>query len=86
MSLQINTRADLDALKGTPAYLEAMQLLYGSLQMTADTAEYPEGYGAADYVGPAIEPVWTTLENLESIERLGFTKDSFLAEYEAATA
>lgn len=76
----INTRADLDSLKGSPAYTEALRALKGSMTVTVDTAVYPQGYGQPGYSGAVVDPVWQPVEDLTSITRLGFGKDEFLAE------
>ena len=87
MTIIINTRADLDALKGTPAYLPALRAIAGTMETTLNAAEYPEGYGDPSYSGPSVEPVWTIVETLETIHRLGFaSRAEFEAEYAAATA
>ena len=87
MTIIINTRADLDALKGTPDYLPALRAIAGTMDTTVNTAEYPEGYGNPGYIGPSIEPTWTTTETLETIHRLGFaSRAEFEAEYAAAEA
>lgn len=87
MTIIINTRADLDALKGTPAYLPALRAIAGTMETTLNAAEYPEGYGDPSYSGPSVEPVWTIVETLETIHRLGFaSRAEFGAEYAAATA
>ena len=87
MKIIINTRADLDALKGTPAYLPALRAIAGTMETTLNAAEYPEGYGDPSYSGPSVEPVWTIVETLETIRRLGFaSRADFEAEYAAATA
>ena len=80
----INTRADLDALKGTSAYTDALKKLKASMTTQVDEAVYPAGYGEAGYIGPAVAPSWTAVETLDTIERLGFTKDDFLAACTAA--
>ena len=82
----VNTRADLDALKDTPAYLEALRLLAGTMSATVDAAVYPEGYGEPAYAGPEIAPEWRQVETLAGIERFGFTRESFEAERAAARA
>lgn len=83
----INTRADLEALKGTPAYLPALQTIAGTLETTMNTVVYPEGYGQEGYDGPEIDPVWETVETLDTIQHLGFhTRAEFDLEYAAATA
>ncbi|NIJ40353.1 hypothetical protein FHS78_000623 [Parvibaculum indicum] len=87
MTKIINTRADLDALKGTPEYLDAMQAIAGTLETTMDTAVYPDGYNEPGYSGAAVEPVWTSVETLDTIQHLGFsTRAEFEQEYAAATA
>ena len=87
MTIIINTRADLDALKGTSDYLPALRAIAGTMDTTVNTAEYPEGYGDPSYSGPFIEPTWTAVETLETIRRLGFaSRADFEAEYAAATA
>lgn len=74
----INTRADLDALIGTPAHAEFMTALKGSMSRKQDMAIYPDGYGRPGYTGPAIAPVWASIEDLSAIERFGFGKSDFL--------
>lgn len=86
MTTQINTRADLDALQGTPAYATAMAALNGSMTMKRDVAAYPDGYGGPGYAGPTVSPVWQDQENLESIAKFDFTKEEFLAAYAASVA
>lgn len=75
----INTREDLDSLKeSNPAqYLEFMAYLKGSMTRQQNTAVYPEGYGQPGYEGPAVEPVWETVEDLTTIKRYGFKKSDF---------
>lgn len=82
--MQINTRADLEALQGTPDYVDALRLLKGSLTVKMNVAVYPEGYGLPDYQGDPVDPVWADQECLESIVALGISKDEFLAMCEAA--
>lgn len=82
----INSRDDLDALAGTPDHLAAFRALAGSMSTAMDVAIYPEGYGQPGYAGPSIEPDWHEVETLGTIERLGFTRESFEAEYTAVTA
>ncbi len=82
----INSRADLDALAGTPAHLDALRALAGSMTTSTDMAIYPEGYGQPGYAGPSIEPDWHEVETLGTIERFAFTRASFEAEYAAVTA
>lgn len=80
----INSRDDLDVLKDTPAYLDALRALAGSMVMSMDMAVYPEGHSQPDYTGPTVEPDWHEVETLDVIERLGFTRATFAAEYAAA--
>ena len=79
--LQINTRADLEALAGSEAYGEALQMLKGSMAAVIDVAVYPEGYFEEGYAGPTVEPVWETRESLEALDLLGIGREAFLAEY-----
>ncbi len=79
--MQINTRADLEALAGTDAYAEALQMLKGSMTAAINVAVYPEGYFDDGYAGPEIEPVWEDVESLEALNLLGISKAEFLAEY-----
>jgi hypothetical protein len=54
-----------------------MNLLKGSMTLKQDTAIYPDGYGQPGYEGPAVEPVWTDIEDLSTIHRFGFDKSDF---------
>ena len=84
MTIIINTRADLDALKGTSDYLPALRATAGTMDTTVNTAEYPDGYGDPSYNGPLVDPEWTTVETLVTIHRLGFAdRAEFEAEYAA---
>lgn len=75
----INTREDLEAIKDSnPAeYLKFMAYLKGSMTRKQDTAVYPDSYNTPDYDGDKIEPVWSDVEDLSTIERFGFTKADF---------
>lgn len=78
--LIINTRADLDALKGTKDYLPALRAIAGTLDTTINTA-------TASFGEEPPEPKWVTLETLETITKLGFSSRSeFETEYAVATA
>lgn len=83
MGSTINSRADLESLRGTPEFAAAMRGLAGSMTIKVDAAEYPQGYGTPDYAGDPIEPVWEEREDLTTIERLGFTKQQVLDEIAA---
>lgn len=76
----INSRADLDAIQGTPEHEQFMQMLKGSMARRQNVAVYPEGYGQPDYDGPVVEPAWEDVEDLSTIERFGFTKEDFADE------
>ena len=78
-SYVINTRADLDAIAGTPEHAEFMARLKGSMTRKQDTQVYPDGYNDPGYDGPKLEPVWEDVEDLSTIERFGFTKADFKA-------
>lgn len=73
----INTRADLDAIAGTPEHAEFMQFLKGSMTRKQDIAVRPDGYGQPGYEGDAISPVWQDVEDLSTIQSFGFTKADF---------
>jgi hypothetical protein len=73
----INTREDLDALKGTEAHAEFMSFLKGSMHRRQDSAVRPDGYGQPGYAGEAIPPVWVDVEDLSVISAFGFTKADF---------
>lgn len=71
----INTRADLDAISGTPAHAEFMTALKGSMTRKQDVAVRPEGYGQPGYEGEVIAPEWLDVEDLSTITAFGFTKE-----------
>ena len=73
----INTRADLDAIAGTPEHAEFMKSLKGSMTRKQDVQVYPEGYNMPGYEGPKLEPIWEEVEDLSTIERFGFSKEDF---------
>ena len=73
----INTRADLDAIAGTPEHAEFMTFLRGTMTRKQDVAVRPEGYGQPDYEGEVIEPVWEDVEDLRTIAAFGFVKSDF---------
>jgi hypothetical protein len=70
----INTREDLDFLKGTVEYDNFIEVLKFSIHRPIDTTIYPKNYNDIDYAGPKLEPTWATIEDLSSIEKFGFTK------------
>lgn len=73
----INTRADLDAIAGTPEHTEFIRRLRGSMVSRQNVQTYPEGYGRPGYEGPQLEPIWQETEDLTTIESFGFTKSDF---------
>ena len=73
----INTRADLDAIVGTPEHEKFMASLKGSMTRKQDVQVYPDGYNQPDYEGPKLEPIWVDVEDLSTIERFGFSKGDF---------
>ena len=73
----INTRADLDAIAGTPEHAEFMTFLRGTMTRKQDVAVRPEGYGQPDYEGEVIEPVWEDVEDLSTIAAFWFVKSDF---------
>lgn len=83
----INTRADLDAIAGTPEHDAFIHRLHGSMTIRQDIQVYPEGYGEPDYAGAPLAPVWQDTEDLTTIERYGYTKveiETMVAELLAA--
>lgn len=73
----INSRADLDAIAGTPEHTEFMAALKGSMTRKQDTQVYPDGYGQPGYEGETLEPIWEDVEDLSTIQRFGFSKSDF---------
>ncbi|MDD2763492.1 MAG: hypothetical protein PHE83_05900 [Opitutaceae bacterium] len=77
----INTRADLDAIAGTPEHAAFVAALKGSLFIEVDTAIYPEGYdrslapGAPGYIAPVIQQI----EDDTAARRFGFTRAALLS-------
>ena len=74
MKYIINSRNDLDKIKDTPEYNEFINLLKGSMIRQQDIQTYPDNYNEPDYDGEKLEPIWTDVEDLSTIERFGFTK------------
>ena len=73
----INTRADLDAIAGTPEHAEFMARLAGSITRMLNVQSYPGGYGQPGYEGQTLEPIWQDVEDLSTIEAFGFSKADF---------
>ena len=78
MKYNINSRADLDKIQGTPEHTEFMKMLKGTITRQQDTQTYPDNYNEPDYDGATLEPIWTDVEDLSTIERFGFTKGELL--------
>ena len=76
----INTLSDLEAVRGTPDFTEALQRIAGSLTRTTDVAVYPADYNTPEYDGPTIEADWQEVEDLSVVERFGVTKQWVLDE------
>lgn len=77
MKTVINTKEDLDALKGTAEYDAFMQILKGSMLRKQDIQVYPDDYNQPDYQGEKLLPIWEEVEDLSVITRFGFTKADF---------
>lgn len=73
----INTRADLDALAGTPEHAEFMRSLKGSMTRKQNVQVYPDGYGQPGYEGPALDPIWEDVQDLSTITAFGFVPADF---------
>ena len=72
----INTRADLEALRGSPTYAAALGQLKSSMTPRQDKAVYPAGYGQPGYEG---ETVAATVGLLRAADA-GGGLDCYLAE------
>lgn len=71
----INSRADLDAIAGTPEHVAFIAALKGSLTHNEDTAKYPENYDktlTAKQRG-FVAPVIRTITDDAQAVRFGFT-------------
>lgn len=73
-SFTINSRADLDALEGTPEHAEFMKLLKGSMTRKQDVAVRPDNYASPEYVGDVIPPLWVDVEDLSTLAKYGLEK------------
>ncbi len=77
MKTIINTRADLDAIAGTPKHTEFMAALKGSMTRRVNQAVYPDDYEHPGYAGDPVSPVWVDVEDLSTIQSFGFSKSDF---------
>ena len=73
----INTRADLDALAGTPEHAEFMRFLKGSMTRKQNVQTYPDGYGQPGYEGEPLDPIWQDVTDLSTITAFGFVPADF---------
>lgn len=77
----INTRADLNAIAGTPEHAAFIAGLKGSLTRTADVRKYPADYDRTlkpedpKYLAPVLGPV----ADDTAAARYGFTRDELAA-------
>lgn len=77
----IQTREDLENLRGTAAYAAFVQTLKQSMCSLKNIAQYPPEYdfsllpGAPGYIAPE----WIEDEDLTTITRFGFSKAEVLA-------
>lgn len=76
----IQTREDLETIKGTPEYLDFIKLLHGSMVKKTCIAVRPDDYDETLKEGDEghIPLEFEDRENLEEIERFGFTKQEIL--------
>lgn len=72
----INTRADLEAVRGTALYDEFVDQLVGSTVRRTNVADYPEEYDHGLQPGDEgyIEPVWEEVDDFSIVKRMGFGK------------
>ena len=79
--MNINTRADLDAIAGTPEHAAFLSYLNATITHQADQAVYPQNYdhtlqpGQTGYVAPN----WQTITDLSVITRFGYTQETLAA-------
>ena len=59
----------------TTEHTEFIILLKGTMSRKQNIQTYPDNYNEPDYVGATLEPIWTDIEDLSTIERFGFTKE-----------
>lgn len=76
-NIVINSREDLEAIRGTKHYDEFMESLKGSMTRKQDIQVYPDGYNQPGYKGEVLEPIWSDVEDLTTIQRFGFSKKDF---------
>lgn len=75
----IQSRKDLDAIKGTQEYKDFLELLKGSMVVKRDMAQYPEDYDQNLKEGDDgfIPKDFQEVEDLSTIEKFGYNKEEF---------
>lgn len=81
MKTIINTRADLDAITGTPEHAEFIARLKGALTTRTDVREYPPGYDRTLKEGDQghLAPILGVAEDNRAASAFGFTRAELLA-------
>ena len=79
--MNINTRADLDAIAGTPDHKAFLSYLAGTITYQADQSVYPQNYDRTLQPGQPgyVAPNWQTVTDLSVIDRFGFTQAELTA-------
>lgn len=80
----INSPADLEHLRGTPAFEPTLRAISGALVRKTNIAVHPTTYSDSDYDGPPIAPVWRYEEDQSVLARIGMTRGELDAELAAA--
>lgn len=70
----INSRHEFEALRGTPAFEDALRAIAGALVTKTNIAVYPATYSDSDYDGPPVAPVWHFEEDESVLARIGMTR------------
>ncbi len=83
---QINTRADLEAMRGTADFDDAMRSIAGASTILVDVAVRPENYSDPSYDGPEIAAEWEHRNDDATLIRLGMTREDLSAELAAISA
>jgi hypothetical protein len=82
----INTRADLETLRGTDQWLPALLAIRGAATIRTDIAAYPQGYGQPGHEGEPVEPEWEDRDDDRVLARLELTRRQLDAEIDTAQA
>jgi len=77
MTTIIATRADLDSLKGTPAYDQFLEFLRGTLTNRVNGQVYPDGYDSRLQPGDDgyLAPIFVGQSSPETAAKYGFTPE-----------